>query len=73
MELFKDEYMSKEQAASLWPILKAYAEGKKLEYTWSHQPWKDVGEDFELNLRLTEKGQRLRVKGEEDIIYPKHV
>ena len=73
MELFKDEFMSKKQAADLWPILKAYAEGKKFEYKWTHQPWRDVGKDFELNLRLTEQGQSLRVKGEEDIIYPKHI
>ena len=56
--------ISIEKAKEL-PIIEAYVNGKPLEYTWGRQPWREVGNDFVLNLALLERGLRLRVKPEE--------
>lgn len=34
--------MKKETASKLWPLLKAYSEGKKIQYNRHHLSWEDV-------------------------------
>ena len=57
--------ISIEKAKELLPIIEAYVNGKPLEYAWGRQPWREVGNNFVLDLSLLERGMRLRVKPEE--------
>lgn len=38
--------MTREEAKYFWPIIKAYSEGKTIEYLLSEGRWADVTEDF---------------------------
>lgn len=38
--------MTREEAKHFWPIIKAYSEGKTIEYLLSEGKWANINEDF---------------------------
>lgn len=57
--------MNRQQVKELLPIIKAFAEGKTIQSTWSDGIWNDINnEDFDNLLRLIKFGQVLRIKSE---------
>lgn len=57
--------MTRERAAELWPIIKAYGEGKTIEYKIDGNKWKDVDNPIDNGLLLEyEYGNDYRIKPE---------
>lgn len=54
--------MTREQAKELLPIIRAYAEGKTIQYKNSEGGWKDVA--FEENLSFIDAPSKYRIKSE---------
>ena len=52
--------MTREEAKHFWPIIKAYSEGKTIEYLLSEGRWADVTEDF----LFDNSHERYRIKQE---------
>ena len=52
--------MTREEAKHFWPIIKAYSEGKTIEYLLSEGKWAAINEDFLFDNRH----ERYRVKQE---------
>ena len=52
--------MTREEAKHFWPIIKAYSEGKTIEYLLSEAKWAAINEDF----LFDNSHERYRVKQE---------
>lgn len=52
--------MKRETAKRLWEVIKAYGEGKTIQFFGASGEWFDVGEGFELPIK-----EKLRIKPKE--------
>lgn len=57
--------MDREQAAKLWPIIKAYSEGKIIQFNFIMSGWNTIA--FGTEFRLQYDVSRYRVKPEEQV------
>ena len=53
--------MTREKASNIWQIIKAYGEGKTIQFFGASGEWFDIGEGFELPIE-----EELRIKPEEN-------
>ena len=52
--------MTREEAIEKWKVIKAYGEGKTIQFFGASGEWFDVGEGFELPVK-----EKLRIKPKE--------
>ena len=53
--------MTREEAREKWEVIKAYGEGKTIQYFGASGEWFDVGEGFDLPVK-----EKLRIKPKEN-------